>query len=547
MKKYDIVSGVPASYNGVYWEPVSGVDYCWDYGRVFDSVRGDPKSERRVVRELILSDLFFIVYFVLKIPHFNHPFVVDACRSISEGPKSYTLDLWAREHGKTSIVTVGETLQLLLGDREATFGIFSYAQIPSISILRSIKRILETDELLKWCFPDVLYSNPVSESPLWSEGQGIIVRRQGYQKEASVEACGLIDSMPTGKHFKHRRYDDVVTEKVVPPHASADTMDKVKMSFDLSENLGSEGGTTRVIGTYYHHEDPLVYIGSKRLADGTPVYTTRIKPATEDGAFNGKSVFLSEERLAILRTNPRTFATQQLLNPTPDELAQLDPNHLVEVEPHEIPKRLFRFIPVDFAGVNKQREGDAWAIHLIGVDPVLDNTGGSDIYIIDSVIKPMSMTNALDSIVDLYARGGLVWEVAVEKVAASTMEVHVKNALLARGKRSANVKTVSPSGRKKEYRITQALEWPLRNGKIKINRAIPLEYRERLRTEMKRFPYWHDDGLDALAYVYDLLNDFPFSRHRSQLKAEGDDLWKKSDRWSELDPKRRSEKSWLYV
>ena len=548
MEQWEVPSRVVegCEFNGVLWAPVPGVEYCYDYGKVFEAIKGDPVSERRLMRELCLDDLFFLVNFVLRVPRANHEYIVHCCRDVQTGPPSHTLDCWFREGFKTTIVSVAESIQAVLRDRECTVGLLSYAQAPALSILRSIKDVFERSEILKWCFPDVLWGDPRTEASTWGEDKGLVVKREGYQKESSFEAWGLIEGMPTGKHFKRRMYDDVVTEKVVPPNASPEMMQKVKDNFDLSENIGAEGGTCRVIGTFYHYEDPLVYIMNKKTADGLPVFHTRIKPATVDGTYNGKSVFIGEERLAVLRTNKKAFATQQLLDPTPVEMRDLDPTMLIEVEPKDIPQRLFKFITVDFAGVDKNREGDSWAIHLVGVSPVLDELGGSDIYILDSIIQPMSMNEAMNALVSLYMRGGVVWEVGVEKVGATTMEVHVKNALTARGRAGAVVKTLSPAGRKKEFRILQALEWPLRNGKIKISKAVPVGTRERLKMEMAKFPYWHEDGLDSLSYIYDMLREFPFAKYRG-MNSGKDDLWKRADKWSELDPFKKTDRPWLYV
>ena len=65
---------------------------------------------------------------------------------------------------------------------------------------------------LKYVYSDVLWTEPKREAPRWSENDGLIIRRQSKPKEATLEAHGLVDGMPTGKHFDLRIYDDVVTQ-----------------------------------------------------------------------------------------------------------------------------------------------------------------------------------------------------------------------------------------------------------------------------------------------------------------------------------------------
>ena len=56
-------------------------------------------------------------------------------------------------------------------------------------------------------------------------------------------------------------------------------------------------------------------------------------------------------------------------------------------------------------------------------------------------------------------------------------------------------------------RITSALQMPLLYGKIKISTTVPNVYRDVLREELNKFPFWQDGGIDALAYLYDILDD----------------------------------------
>jgi hypothetical protein len=58
---------------------------------------------------------------------------------------------------------------------------------------------------------------------------------------------------------------------------------------------------------------------------------------------------------------------------------------------------------------------------------------------------------------------------------------------------------------------------------------------------MQKFPYWHDDALDSLAYQYDLFRDFRFGKFAAQEK-EGE--WDKAFREGSTSKKSNS---WLYV
>lgn len=474
-----------------------------------------PIEERQhaLWRQLIAEDLWFVVYFVLKIPIANHPFVVAACREVESGPQTNTLDLWAREHFKSTILTVAETIQRVVRDPEERIGIFSYSQRIALQFLKQIKTVLESSQFLKDAYPDVLFQDPERESPAWGDEVGLVVKRKSFPKEATIEAWSILQGMPTSKHFTGRIYDDIMTKDFAD---SPDVLQNLKDNFDSSQNLGVDGGWHRVIGTPYRYDDIYAYLEEKKLPNGEPAYFTRKKPATHDGTPSGRPVFISEERNAFLQTNPVEYAAQQLIDPSPQQWQKLDERCLEDVLPIEIPKQLWKFMLVDPAGDGEKtvRKGDAWAMAVIGIEPFRDDVGFSDIYILDMVLRSMPETDAYREVVNMYGRNGWILKLGVEKVALSTTEVHVSNALRSKGRivtiDNGGIELLRPAGRSKVSRISNHLAWPLNNGKIHISTAVPKETRDRLRMEMKRFPNWHDDGIDLLAYVYDLAKNYRF-------------------------------------
>ena len=95
-----------------------------------------------VLRQLCLDDLFFLLVHVLNradidVPvndEFNENWYFDRCREVQKDPDGH-LDLWSREHGKSSIITFGLTIQNILQNPELTVGIFSHKREISMDFL----------------------------------------------------------------------------------------------------------------------------------------------------------------------------------------------------------------------------------------------------------------------------------------------------------------------------------------------------------------------------------------------------------------------------
>lgn len=249
----------------------------------------------------------------------DNDFLFARCKEVQDQPNEM-LDLWAREHYKSTIITFGKTIQDILrshgdsplDDRECSVGIFSHTRSIAAGFLGQIKTELETNKFLKALFPDVLYADPEKESPSWSEQGGLLVKRKANQKEMTVEAWGVVDSQPISVHFTHLIFDDIVVPaSVTSPEMMKKTSEMLKMAY----NLGAKGGCKRFIGTRYHFNDS--YKGIIDTATAKP----RIRPATEDGTMTGKPVFLTQAQLDQKRREqgPYIFASQMLLDPKADE------------------------------------------------------------------------------------------------------------------------------------------------------------------------------------------------------------------------------------
>lgn len=266
----------------------------------------------QAMRELALKDLYFLLGWVLGRKDIRRDWLYERCMEVQAHPDDH-LDLWARDHYKSTVITYGKTIQDVLADPEETVGFFSHTRPVAKAFLRQIMREFERNALLKQLFPDVLWADPRKQAPKWSEDDGIILKRKTNPKEATIEAWGLVDGQPTGKHFRLRVYDDPVTRESV---TTPEQIRKTTEAWELSLNLGSNnGGRVRYVGTRYHFADTWRTIMERGAAK------PRIHPATKNGKVDGEPVLLTSEQLAQKRREmgPYTFGCQMLQDPKADE------------------------------------------------------------------------------------------------------------------------------------------------------------------------------------------------------------------------------------
>lgn len=311
-------------------------------------------------RSLGENDLFFLLVYILNRHDLLKEWLFDRCREVQRDPNDH-LDLWAREHYKSTIITFGLTIFDIINDPEITIGIFSHTKSIARDFVRQIKTEFETNEELPKLWPDVFYSEPQRAAPRWSLDGGIVVKRKENPKEATVEGHGLVDGMPTGRHFKLRIYDDVVTmESVNTP----EQIEKTTTAWQMSDNLGAEGGNVRYIGTRYHLFDTYSTMIESKVA------TVRIRAATVDGTEYGEPVLMAKETLLKKRQTqgPYVFASQMLLNPTADRAMGFQAPWLTyaDVEYEKAMTSLWRFIIVDPAGGKQRKNNDYSTFFVIG-------------------------------------------------------------------------------------------------------------------------------------------------------------------------------------
>lgn len=484
-----------------------------------DTVLTSEYVQRCLFRHLVLNDLWFIIYFVMGIKQANHPFWVKMCRVVENSPATKVLHIWARSHGKSSIITIAQTTQFHLRYPEKCTCIFSYKFKAASKFLAAVKANYE-NPFLYFLFPEILWQFPNADAPSWSAENGISLKRKSTSRaNKTVECSGLVEGMLTGGHFERRIYDDVETADSAD---SADEQEKILNRFEMSAYLGtgSDDDIEIVIGTFYSHNGPNVKIRDKKKANGTtPYYHSVIIPGTADATWDGAPVLLSQEKLDDEK-NREYYASQILCDPTPLKTRKLNSSYLKDIEPELIPKGVLKFMVVDPAGESNGKKGCDWAVLILGVEPKPDELGASNIYLLSAFVDQLTEAEAPEVVSRMYLSGGIIQKMGVEKVAQATAEMHIASALAAHGRRisidDGSLVILRPGGRQKIHRIEKALAWPLNNGKLHMSNTIPKMYRDKIRLSMDQFPFGKLDGIDAWSYLYDenMLNADDLRRYQ---------------------------------
>lgn len=468
---------------------------CVEAVDFYESMYRTPGCDDWLLAELGKVDLFFLLTHLLRRPDVGHPWVYERVREVEAEPDEH-LDLWAREHFKSTIITFGLTIQDILRDPDMTFGIFSHNRPGAKAFMRQIKNEFEQNKSLIALYPDILWEKPKSEAPKWSEDEGIVVRRTANPKEATVEAWGLVDGMPTGKHFGTLIYDDIVTETSITPAM----IEKTTTALELSYSLGTQEGARRFIGTRYHFNDSYRTLIERKTA------AVRLYNGTVDNCGDIKRpVLLTPAQMAKKRRDMGiyTFACQILQNPRADATMGFKREWLEF------------WTPTDADGLNvyllrdpaskKKDSSDYTADWVIGLGP------DENYYVLAMYRDRLNLTERTSRLFELHQKWKPI-EVRYEEYGLQADIEHVETEM---ARRKYRFKIIRVGGSmKKEDRIKRLI--PLfENHRIILPRSFHVTgsdgetrdmVHEFVEQEYMAFPVpVHDDMLDDLARITDTV------------------------------------------
>jgi predicted phage terminase large subunit-like protein len=437
--------------------------------------------------------------------------MIERIREVQREPDGY-LDLWGRDHRKSTVITFGKTLQDILashgedplpewGGREATFGIFSHTRPIAKAFLRQIKHEAENNIELRELFPDVLWEKPDRDAPNWSEDTGLVFRRQSNPKEATVEAWGVVDGQPTGKHFLRLVDDDIVTLASVN---SPEMIQKTTEAWSVHLNLGETESRLRVIGTRYHFND------SYREMIARGAVKERRRPATHDGTLTGRPVFLTPEQFAkkVRDMGPYVASAQLLLNPVQDSKQGFRREWLRYYDEVGNWRQMNRALLCDPAN-EKKRTSDYTSMAVIGLGP------DDNYYLLDFLRDRLNLAERADALITMHRK----WKpqkVGYEKYGKDA-DIQAIQMIQTRENYRFDIEEVGGSLSKLD-RVNRLIP-PVSEGRLYLPRSLMRTLYDGktvdlihtlVEEEMIPWPVpVHDDGLDAISRIFDIQINWP--------------------------------------
>lgn len=402
--------------------------------------------------------------------------------------------LLPRDHLKTSMVTIGKSIQFILENPNVRILIANQIWDFARKILGEIKGHLEDKSQL----PE-LFGQFVSHS--WTADSIIVKQRTKSLKEPTIMTTG-VEAENTGGHYEKIFLDDLMGHQNCQTPEQREKAKRFRRSMIA---LLEPGGEIIDIGTRWHNDDTFSEIIEKEM----DYYDMMVRQIVE----NGKLIFPKKfskkfdpvkKNWVHVDYNCLDYVTHlkksmtsaefsaQYMNEPVDEQNQIFKSSYFKTYDRR-PERLYVSMTIDPA-ISEKQSADYFAINVAGMDE------NYKIYVLDTLKGHWKVAESIDNIFTMYEK----WHpsavgletVAYQKALKSWLEEKMRQ----RGIYFPITELKRNTNESKEFRIKR-LEPFYREGMV-----FHAPWMKALETELLQFPKGkHDDEIDALASQIDLL------------------------------------------
>jgi predicted phage terminase large subunit-like protein len=439
-------------------------------------LEGLSESVRLEMREYAQKSLYFLNKAIIGFKDFSPKLHKELCAHVQNPTWNRKLILVPRNHFKSSAVTIGYPIFLLINDPEERILISNATATNAQHFLRRIKAVFERNVAFRWLFPELIPKD--FRKTKWNETEMLINRKTDFP-EASVEAIGL-GGVVTSRHYTVHIKDDLIDEKTV---LTQENLEKIIEWHKYSESLLQSPVHSKeiVIGTRYHEGDVYGFI-----IENEPNYHVYQRAAIENGEPIFPEKFTLEALENIRRKQGSTiFSCQYMNQPYNPEDRVFKSFELFT----EIPRGLTYFITTDFAAKADELNDDSVLV-VSGFDQ-----NGKE-WVVDVVMEKLTPDQQEKILIEKLRQWKPI-NVRLEEVAFQNVQnFYLRKAIANEGIKVA----IIPMKRSSETKASRILRLQPRFEQKMICFYIGLQRLEDLRNQVMRYPkVLHDDFLDALA------------------------------------------------
>lgn len=392
---------------------------------------------------------------------------------------------------KSSVVTIGFPLQMILNDPNIRILIDSETFKQSKAFMSEIKFHLEKNQIYRAIFKTIhgVFPDNLKSKLVWTDSQVTIAARTAAKKEPTF-SCAAIDVTTNGMHFDLIICDDLHSEKNV---TTKDQIDQVIQHWRLAYSLLDPGKPMIVIGTRWDYSDLYQHILDNRRENFNILIRRAIK---EDGSLFFPERLTKEFLEEVKQTQgSRIFSAQYLNEPVDDESATFHREDMLKKtweEVKEMPINWYLLVDPSYEG----EYSDFAALVVAGMDYQ------RQLYVRHITRKKLTYGGIIEEIFKLYAEFQPK-QVILETVGTQkSIMFELNNQMKIRS--WLPVKEIKTRQISKEERI-RGLAPFYENHRIFHVKECPqlddLEY------ELIHFPRGqHDDIIDALATVLEFAS-----------------------------------------
>lgn len=455
-------------------------------------------SSMMLAKPILENNLFKFNRFILEVEKGKGnvplaPVHQEMCDFIDRNKRRKKIALIPRNHLKSTVITVGRSLQAIVKDPSVRILIANATYSNACSFLTEIKRHLKFNEKIHMMWGDLSLN-----AQKWSENS--ITLSQSKKKEPTVTAMG-VESNLTSQHYDIIILDDVVNKDLVN---TPEQIQKTISFYKECLNLLEPDGEVIVVGTRWHDSDLYGWILDKenKVFNDFDIF---IKQAYEGNLFSDeegacKLLFPAKHGQRHLRKlyesqGPYVFSCQYMNDPVPEENADFKKDWFKYYEPQDVKGRLMnKFTMIDPA-ISTEKTADYTAIVTIGIDEL------GFIYILDIFRERVGTAKLIEEVFRIW----MIYRplvMGIEDVAFQRSLQYTLSEEMRKRNTYINIKPLRPGGRNKDQRI-RGLQPLYANGRVLHNKLLTTNVY--LEDELLRFPRTrHDDVIDALSYMIDI-------------------------------------------